>query len=101
MDNSSSNVVAIVLATVGSVLLLTLALVGLYCYKKRQQPKTEDDDRMDSMIYNKNKMGAPTVEPVKSLDKVESMKYQGSSLIQNFDDDDSFSGNSANQKKDG
>lgn len=48
------------------------------------------------MIYNKNKMSAdpkPAVESVKSLDKVESLKYQGSSLIQNFDDEDSFSGN--------
>lgn len=78
MDNSSSHVVAIVLATVGSVLLLTLALIGLYCYKKRKQPLAEDDDRMDSMIYNKNKLNAnpkPTVEPVKSLEKVESIKY--------------------------
>jgi len=67
MEQSSSHVVAIVLATVGSVLLLTLALVGLYCYKKRQNAKPEDDDRMDSMIYNKNKMSSdpkPTVEPV-------------------------------------
>lgn len=32
---SSSNVLAIVLATVGTLLFLTLALVGLYCYKKK------------------------------------------------------------------
>ena len=52
-ESGTSHTLTIILSSLGVVILLTAIVLGLYCYKKKQI--VEDDDRMDSMIYNKNR----------------------------------------------
>lgn len=52
-ESGTNHILVIILSSLGVVVLLTAIVLGLYCYKKKQI--VEDDDRMDSMIYNKNR----------------------------------------------
>lgn len=62
-SSDKNNTLAIILGAVGGVVLLTAIILGIYCFKKNKA--VEDDDRMDSMIYKKDKQ-APNVVVTKS-----------------------------------
>ena len=81
IEEKKNYTVAIVVGSIGGVVLITAIVLGIYCFKKHRNE--EDDDRMDSMIYNKDKQ-QPNVVVTKSEPDYDMLAntYKGPSSIQ-------------------
>ena len=94
-DSEKSQILMIILVSVGVVALLTITVIGLYCYKKGKAVGREES-RMDSMIYNKNRQNKPKTEVLPDDEKMDHLLYKGPSGINHHEDDSFNSGRSPN-----